>query len=175
MAGKVKTQCGQAVGFLVLQRQQFVPFAIAQQQAGFLEAFADRRDPVGEAALLHTQLGAGDRVIQPRAARGELGVPVCGIERTARKDLHALGESHLGRALHQENVRPVFRVTGKDYRRGGAGDGMRISHFDDSLGCELLQRNTVAHDQAAARSRFSRETSGRNQATIPMAGSSAHN
>ena len=102
--------------------------AFRKEDAGLLEAFADRRHPEGEAARVHAEARARLGVGEPGDAAQHARVAVGPVERAARKDVRAAEKRRIVRTLQQQRLRAEAAVAQQKQRRGRPGDE-RLRHF----------------------------------------------
>jgi len=111
-----------AVGAVALRRRRAqwhdaAAGVVGEQDAGFLERFADRRDPVREPPSLDPERAAGRGIIPAHAQGVQSRSVIGGVERAARKHMRAGHELQAHAPLQHQHLHPARRVA--DERHGG--------------------------------------------------------
>ena len=105
---------------------------LGEQDAGLLEALAQRRDPVGEAARLQPEPGARLGVGHARHAAQRAQVAVGLVERAARKHVRAREERRAAGPLQHERLGAEAAVAQQQQRGGGTGNEL-VGHPGQAL------------------------------------------
>ncbi len=111
---------GERFGVRAVDVDQIAVAAVGEQQPGFLEAFADRGDPVSQAATRDAKPFARRIVVQAVGERGDIRGVVGLVDRTAGKHIHAGGEFGRLRAPRHQHLHAVCSVANQDQRGRGA-------------------------------------------------------
>ena len=134
-----------------------LPLRIAREQdAGFLEAFADRGDPVGDRRRRHREAAH---------ARHDAAIVVRGIERTAGEHVGAAEERRALRPLQHQHLRPAAHIPEERERRRWARGHCRhqctIRLTISAAGSTESMRSTASPAKISAVSKSWRSTAAR--------------